>query len=187
MNAEIDVTGALLETERLLLRPFVLADLDDFYAYAKVPDVGEWAGWAHHQSKDESLRILRMFIAEKKTLAAVDKAAAKVIGSIGIERYHSLLPSRFDALKGRELGYALAKEYWGNGLMSEAVRRVIRYAFEDLSLDFLTCSHFSRNERSRRVIEKCGFVYIGSDVYVTQIGTKEPNLYYVLENPRAAK
>jgi len=183
MNTPIDVTFAYLETERLILRPFALSDLDDFFSYASVPDVGEWAGWPHHQNKEESLRILNRFIAEKKTLAIVEKRTGRVIGSVGLETYRCPLPSAYDALKGREIGYVLAKDYWGNGLMSEAVRRVIRYAFEDLHLDFLTVGHFKRNARSRRVIEKCGFRLMGQDDYETAMGTHEENLFYVLDNP----
>lgn len=44
MNLEFKINGKVLETERLILRPFKLEDLDDFYEYASVPDVGERAG-----------------------------------------------------------------------------------------------------------------------------------------------
>jgi ribosomal-protein-alanine N-acetyltransferase len=185
MNAEIDLSGVILETERLFLRPFCEGDLNDFYAYAKVPDVGEWAGWNHHQSIEESRRILSLFISEKKTFALVLKSSGRVIGSVGIEKYHCALPSRYENLKGRELGYVLAKDEWGKGLMSEAVRAVIDYCFATLKLDFLTCSHFVRNHRSQRVIEKAGFHYMGSDVYATLYGTKEDDRYYVLDNPQS--
>lgn len=165
MNAPIDVSSLYIETSRLLLRPFVEADLPDFYAYAKVPDVGEWAGWAHHGSIEESSRV---------------------VGSLGIEEYHCPLPKEYDALQGRELGYVLAKDKWGQGYMSEAVRAVIDYCFSTLNLDFLVCAHFARNERSKRVIQKAGFRLMGHDVYVTRYGTKEDDCYYVLDNPKRA-
>ena len=186
MNAPIDVSSLYIETSRLLLRPFVEADLPDFYAYAKVPDVGEWAGWAHHGSIEESSRVLQLFISEKKTLALVEKKTSRVVGRLGIEEYHCPLPKEYDALQGRELGYVLAKDKWGQGYMSEAVRAVIDYCFSTLNLDFLVCAHFARNERSKRVIQKAGFRLMGHDVYVTRYGTKEDDCYYVLDNPKRA-
>jgi len=187
MNAFVDLSDVHLETERLILRPFTMDDLDDFYAYAKVPDVGEWAGWRHHESIEESRKILTSFISGKKTFALVDKATSRVIGSLGIEVTHIPLPESYRTLKGRELGYVLAQDMWGKGMMSEAVKAVIDYCFNTLNFDFLTCGHFERNIRSKRVIEKAGFRYLGTSIYLTQYGTMENNPYYVLDNPCRAQ
>ena len=62
MNAPVDVTDIRIETERLILRAWREADLADFYEYARVEGVGEMAGWSHHQSVEESRRILDSFI-----------------------------------------------------------------------------------------------------------------------------
>lgn len=60
----------------------------------------------------------------------------------------------------RYLSYALSADYWGHGYMTEAVRAVIRYAFEELDgIDMLSVFHFPDNVRTKRVIEKCGFEY----------------------------
>lgn len=59
MNAEIDISNIKLETERLILRPWEITDLDDFFEYASINGVGEKAGWEYHKSKDESLEILK--------------------------------------------------------------------------------------------------------------------------------
>ena len=128
MNAEFDVTGILLETDRLLLREWKLTDVDDLYEYASVFGVGESAGWPHHKDKDESLYRVKKFIDEKHTFALVYKENNKVIGSLGIEKYGSEDKlSEFFNLKGREIGYVLSKDYWGRGLMTEAVKVVIDY------------------------------------------------------------
>ncbi len=58
------------------------------------------------------------------------------------------------------IGYVLSKAYWGQGLMTEAVKEVIRFCKDECSLDALTIGHFVENERSRRVIEKCGFKFV---------------------------
>ena len=85
MNAVVDLTHVVLETERLMLRNWDYSDLDDFYEYASVEGVGERAGWSHHESKSESLAILKRFIEGKKTFALVLKENQKTIGSLGLE------------------------------------------------------------------------------------------------------
>ena len=69
MNQEIDITGVVLHTPRLTLRPWREEDLEDFYAYARVDGVGQMAGWLPHKDRDESRTILELFIREKTSLA----------------------------------------------------------------------------------------------------------------------
>lgn len=182
MQAPIDVTNIQIETERLILRPWRQSDLEDLYAYASVDGVGEMAGWVHHQNREESQAILDSFIAHKKTFALELKESGHVIGSLGIEEYNA---GEFDEpnLYGRELGYVLSKEHWGRGLMTEAVGAVMDYCFRVLDYDFLTCGHFVRNDRSRRVIEKSGFRHAADGLYKTRYGTEEPERLYVIYNP----
>ena len=181
MNAPIDVTDIRIETERLILRPWMESDLDDFFEYASVDGVGQMAGWLPHQSPEETKLILDMFITHKKTLALVWKQTGKVIGSLGIEPMRPD-PESSDKM-GRELGYVLNKDYWGRGLMPEAVNAVIDYCFNVLGFDYLTCGHFVQNERSRRVIEKSGFKFFDESAFSTHMGTVETARNYVLYNP----
>lgn len=181
MNAPIDVTNIRIETERLVLRPWRESDLDDLYEYASIPGVGEMAGWNHHKSKEESLTILNSFISHKKTFALELKENGKVIGSLGMEEMD---PDPVGAGKlGREIGYVLSRDYWGRGLMPEAVKAVIGYCFDVLNYDYLTCGHFLRNDRSRRVVEKCGFQFFGESMFETRYDTVEVSKNYVLFNP----
>ena len=184
MNAIIDISNVVLETERLILRPWTLHDLDDFFEYAKNPDVGPRAGWLPHENKEKSLEILNMFIADKKTFAIVYKENNKVIGSLGIERYGSedKLTEFFD-YQGREIGYVLSKDYWGKGLMPEVVQAVINYCFDKLNLDFLLCGYFDFNNQSKRVQEKCGFKPYRKLNFETRMGTVEPGVLSLLANP----
>ena len=181
MNKPIDITGLSLKTDRLILRPFKESDLQDFHAYAKVDGVGQMAGWMPHKDLDESRRILDMFIREKKTFAL--EYDGKVIGSLGVEFYNEKDYPEFAALQGREIGYVLSKDYWGQGLMPEAVEAVIRWLFDTENLDFLICGHFARNARSRRVIEKCGFRYIRTVRFQTEYGTEDLSMEYILFHP----
>lgn len=184
MNAEFRINGTQIETSRLILRAFQESDLEDFYRYASVDGVGEMAGWKHHESREETRRILDSFIEHDKTFALCLKENNRVIGSLGVEKYglEDKLSEFFD-YRGRELGYVLSKEYWGMGLMPEAVTAVIRYLFEELNLDFLTCGYFTRNQQSKRVQEKCGFVPYRRLTIDTKLGTREPTILNLLKNP----
>ena len=175
MNADIDISSVSLKTKRLLLRPFRREDLHDFYEYAKVDGVGEMAGWRHHESIETTKIILEDFIKTKKTFAIVYKD--KVIGSFGIEKYDEEEFKEFNDLKCREIGYVLSKDYWGKGLMPEAVTSVCDYLFSCVGLDLILCAYFDFNERSRRVIEKCGFKY-----YKEYMRTEMGNEYLCVMN-----
>jgi [ribosomal protein S5]-alanine N-acetyltransferase len=146
-----------LETERLILRTWSQGDLDDFYEYAKAPDVGPNAGWAPHVNKELSARILQSFIMSGDVWAIEYKQNHKAIGSLGLHE-----DKKREGVNSKMVGYALSHDYWGRGLMSEAVKCVIKYAFEKLELDVLSVYHYPSNLRSRRVIEKCGFKYEGT-------------------------
>ncbi len=179
MNKEIDISNLTLTTSRLILRPWKLSDLDDFYEYASVDGVGQMAGWLPHENKEVSVRILKDFIEGKKTFALVYQN--KVIGSLGIEKYNEAELKEFDPLFARELGFVLSKDYWGKGLMSEAVQEVVRYLFEDEGLDVIFCGHFVSNHQSKRVQEKNGFHFYKKILFTTRFNTVEEtnlNLLY---------
>lgn len=178
MNTAIDMSHVILRTDRLILRPWRETDLDDFYEYASVDGVGQMAGWRPHADKEESREIMSLFIRQKKTFAL--EYQGKVIGSIGIENYNEERYPEFKEKKCREIGYVLSKDYWGQGLMPEAVREVIRYLFEDVGLDVIFCGHFLSNKQSARVQEKCGFRHYAYDLYETRMGTVEENEVAIL-------
>ena len=184
MNASFEIGELVLETERLILRPFKQSDLHDFNEYASVPGVGEMAGWKHHETIEKTQEILDMFIKEDKTFAIVFKKTNKVIGSLGVEKYGlEEKLTEFTSYYGREIGYVLSKDYWGKGIMPEAVGAVIHYLFNDLNMDFLTCGYYDFNDRSKRVQEKCGFKPYRRLVMDTRLGTKEHGVLNLLLNP----
>lgn len=170
MATDINIQEVTLETDRLVLRGWRQEDLDDFYEYAKVEGVGEAAGWIHHASKEESQKILTMFIEEGNDFAIVNKENNKVIGSFGIMDYTSedeVLMSQ----RGKEIGYVLSKDYWGMGLMSEAATVVKEYLFTSCSMDYLICGYFTGNDKSKRVAEKLGFRALNQKVVERPSGT----------------
>lgn len=184
MNADFKLNGKIIETERLILRPFKQSDLDDFYEYASVDGVGKMAGWSPHENKEKSQEILNMFINGDKTFALFYKEDSRVIGSLGVEKYgNEEKLTEFSDYIGRELGFVLSKEYWGKGLMSEAVNAVINYLFNELHYDFLTSGYFIFNNQSKRVQEKCGFKPYRKLIIETRMGTKEDTILNLLINP----
>ncbi len=185
MLAPVDVIWIQIETDSLILRALKHDGQDDYSTYASVPGVGEMAGWPHHKDIAVSQSILDLFIQEKKTFALVLKETGNVIGSLGLEGMDPD-PHEKDLL-GREVGYVLSKEYWGRGLMPEAVNAVARYCFDTLWYDYLTCCHFRKNVQSKRVIEKCGFQYFGESMFKTTLGTMEPSCNYIRYNPNKGR
>ena len=181
MNKQINTTGVVLTTDCLTLRPWRESDLNDFYEYASVDGVGQMAGWVPHRDIEESKAILSRFIAGKNEFAL--EYQGKAIGSLGIKKYREDQYPELNALQGREIGYVLSKEYWGQGLMPEAVKAVIDWLFNEERLDFIICGHFVHNARSRRVIEKCGFRYIKTVPFETHFNTVETCWDYILYHP----
>ena len=148
----------IVETERLIVRNWQLDDLDDYYEYAKKPNVGSMAGWKPHSSKDESLNHLKSFIENDEVWAIVLKENSKIIGHLKI--YPDENRGKFSERNSAKLiNYALSEDYWGKGYMTEAVKTAVKYTFGEMNIEVLTAFYFPHNISSKRVLEKCGFEY----------------------------
>ena len=152
----------MLETKRLILRPWQVEDAESCNRYAKNPNIGPKAGWPVHESVENSREIIRTVLSAPNTFAVVLKQNMEPIGNISlmIGKQCNLT----NAADEGEIGYWLGEPYWGQGFIPEAVQCLIRYAFEDCCLKKLWCGSFEGNHNSRRVQEKCGFHYAGSEV-----------------------
>ncbi len=146
--------ATMLETERTLLRPWEEADAEECYKYAKDPRVGPIAGWPVHTSVENSLQVIRDVLMVPETYAIVLKETGLPVGSIGL--HHNDLAEKEDEV---ELGYWLGVPYWGQGLVPEAARELLRHAFEDLHMARVWCAYYDGNGKSKRVQEKLGFRY----------------------------
>ncbi len=143
----------VLETERLILRPWEETDAEECYRYAKDPLVGPPAGWPVHTSAENSREIIRDVLSVPETYAIVLKETGLPAGSIGLH-FHSDLAEKDDEA---ELGYWLGVPWWGRGIVPEAAREMLRHAFEDLGLARVWCGYYDGNTKSKRVQEKLGF------------------------------
>lgn len=144
----------ILQTKRLLLRPWCEEDAEQLFLYASDPEVGPPAGWKPHTSVENSREVIRNILAVPETYAVCLKENGKPIGSIGLHRND--LADQEDEL---ELGYWIGRPFWGQGLIPEASREILRHAFCDLGMNRIWCGHYDGNTKSRRVQEKLGFVY----------------------------
>ncbi len=144
-----------LETERLILRRWEDSDAENLFEYAKDPDVGPIAGWPAHRSIEESRDVIRNVFSGKEAYAVCLKTDHQAIGAIELKlNGHTDMTEREDEC---ELGYWLGKPFWGQGLIPEAVREMLRHAFEDLGMQKVWCGYYEGNVKSKRVQEKCGF------------------------------
>ena len=147
----------ILQTERLLLRPWNESDAESLYEYARDERIGPVAGWPVHTSVENSREIIRTVLSAPETYAVCRRGDDRPVGCVGLTagaRSNLVLPE-----DEGEIGYWIGVPFWGQGLIPEAVRELIRHAFADTGLTTLWCGYFDGNEQSRRVQEKCGFRY----------------------------
>ncbi len=164
-----------IETERLVLRPWREDDAPALYQYASDPEVGPSAGWAPHTSAEDSLHVLRTILMKDHNWAITIKPSDEPVGAIGIPQ------GKQPEENGEyEIGYWIAKPFWGKGYVPEAVRALMSLYFS-FGAERLWCSHFPGNNKSRRVIEKCGFSYRFNGSWTTETGEPRETVYYALE------
>lgn len=141
-----------LETPRLLLRRWKPLDYDAFLAIAGDPQVMLSSGARPAMTLQEGEAQFHRAMRDENCFALVVKATGQPIGKIKFQK--DLRRFRVNSLS---IGYELRRDHWGRGYMPEALSAMIRCAFEDRGVEVLAISHFAGNDRSRRVIEKCGF------------------------------
>lgn len=146
-----------MHTKRLVLRKWNTDDAENLYEYARDPAVGPIAGWPPHKSIEESREIIKNVFSAAEAYAICLKGDNKAIGAIELKlNGHTDMTERDDEC---ELGYWLGEPFWGQGIMPEAAKEMIRHAFEDLGMRAIWCGYYDGNDKSKRVQEKCGFRY----------------------------
>ncbi len=146
-----------LKTNRLILRPWRESDAESLYEYAKDPLVGPAAGWPPHKNVEESLEVIRNVFTGKECYAVCLQEDGRAIGAVELKlKGKTDLTDREDEC---ELGYWIGRPFWGRGCIPEAVRELLRHGFEDLGMRAVWCESYDGNIKSKRVQEKCGFVY----------------------------
>lgn len=142
----------VIETERLLIRRWERGDFDAFVRIVSDPEVMTPAGCEPAKTLESASVFFSRDLRNDLCYAIVLKENNLVIGRIKLQsdlrRFH---------VNSLSVGYELRRDYWGHGYMTEALTVMIDYAFVKKKVDVMAVSHYAGNDRSQRVIEKCGF------------------------------
>ena len=149
-----------LDTPRLRLRKLTMRDAQDIYDYSRDPQVAKHVLWDAHRSVGESRAYLRYMLrkyrmGEPASWGIELKSTGRIIGTIG---YMWIQSDNAAA----EVGYSLSRAHWGQGIMTEALRAVIDYAFSSLRLNRIEAIHEVDNPASGAVMRKCGMLHEGT-------------------------
>ena len=145
----------ILQTERLILRPFTPEDAEGMYRnWASDPEVTRYLTWPAHSSADVTQMLLRDWVSRYENgdyfnWAIGWKENGQIIGNISVV-------NMIEEIEAAEIGYCMSRSFWGRGVMPEALRAVEGYLFETVGVNRIAASHDARNPKSGRVMEKAG-------------------------------
>lgn len=147
-----------IKTERLLLRPFCLYDVKNYFALITDPEVLSGTDMPHELEEScvrEWIVAHPEFWERRRELymLATSLSTREIIGSVSIFTH--------DRHNKADLGYWMAKSAWGKGYATEATLAMVKYAFETMKLHRMEANHLLRNPTSGRVLQKLGFKYEG--------------------------
>lgn len=172
-----------IETERIKLVKIEEYMLNDVYEYSSDASVSEFLLWSIHESKEYTREYLKYIKHLYKKCnffdwAIIIKTENKMIGTCGF--------SEIDIKNNRAfVGYVLNSKYWNRGIATEALRLVIDFAFENLNLSEIHAKFMSDNFKSKKTLEKCGFIFdeIKKEKIVVKGIEREVEFAY-LKNPK---
>lgn len=149
---------ARIEGTRFILREFAESDLDNSMAIVGDPDVTVFLSF-DTRTRDQQAELLAKDIARAQSdprpdyyLAIADRDTDQLIGFVRIA---------LDAHQRGELGYALRKDRWGQGITTEACQLILDFGYKTLSLHRIQAACGPNNVGSQKVLENLGFAYEG--------------------------
>jgi ribosomal-protein-alanine N-acetyltransferase len=153
-QAEVPKIHSILKTKRLILRETSLDDSTAIFRNLSDPDIARWFFVQPHTQLEQTTQFIYQFIAEFEqakglTWGITLKANSRCIGTCGYGDNEI-------GNKG-EIGFDLAKEYWGKGLMSEGLTAIFDYGFDDLMLTKVEAYTYCNNVRAKNLLEKLAF------------------------------
>ena len=148
-----------LITERLLMRPITRDDIDFIFELFKRSETNKYSEYPDLKTRDEAVEMYESYLKpgfnDHFRVIIENKDTGTPMGTIGLYKYS-------ETHRRAEMGYDLLKEYWGNGYISEAVRAITNYGFNDLGLIRIEATVDQENSRSIRVLERAGFKHEGT-------------------------
>lgn len=173
-----------LETDRLFLKKISHYNIEDMYQYASDEEVTRYVSWFRHTSKETTRQCITFLQNQYETgeyyeWALIRKSDNKMIGTAGLSAFNS-------AENSSEIGYVIAKEYWNRGFATEALAKIIEFAFVELRLSQVYGYTYPENTASKKVMEKCGMRYAGTRIYalIKSEETIEAEMYVREEGAR---
>ena len=174
-----------LETERLILRRFVIEDAAAMYKnWASDADVTKYLSWPAHTSPEISENLMAEWVkkyGDEKFYqwAIVLKPADEPIGSISVV-------SMKEDISMVHIGYCIGKKWWHKGIMSEALKAVIDFLFDEVGANRIESYHDPNNPNSGGVMKKCGMKYEGTlrSCKKTNQGITDACVYSILKSER---
>lgn len=159
---EIIKENSILESSRLILRPFSIEDVDDVLLYTSDDIVTKYLTWPSYKDKSEAEEVVKKFYIDKIGVFAIElKSENKCIGCIDLR----LCIEHNKA----SIGYVLNRKYWNNNYMSEALSLILDLSFSKLELNRIEATHYVGNEGSGRVMQKCGMEYEGTGLQEVKV------------------
>jgi RimJ/RimL family protein N-acetyltransferase len=170
-------SGLIIETARLVLRAPCKRDLDGIVELANNLKVAEMTATIPHPytMKDAESWLEKVSAGRGHSMVLFVKGEKRVL--VGVAGF-----GHRGEEHNPEIGYWIGETHWGKGFATEASRALIDHAFSETGIDALSASCRIQNESSRRVIEKCGFSWVGTGLnQVKALGASVPVDRFVLE------
>jgi Acetyltransferases, including N-acetylases of ribosomal proteins len=163
-----------MKNQRIMLRNFRNDDLSDLFEYSSQVGVGEMAGWKHHVSLTISKKVLANNIRDTNIFAIVYREINKVIGHIAVNP-----DSENSQENTKELGFVLNQNYQNRGIMQDVIKLVLEHLFSN-NIEFVYACCYQDNEPSKKLIEKCGFLFEQTGTHFSQeLDQSFPTFEYV--------
>ena len=147
-----------IETERLILRNYKESDLQDYWEYVSQANVGPRCGWPAYTEKEKAAERLKYETTKPFQFAIELKDSHKVIGSIELMETRDTMLEKLQCKpeETREIGCLLNENFWGKGIMTEAMKAIVKYGFDNMGLKVITAGYYEPNAGSGKVQMKCG-------------------------------
>ncbi len=159
------------------IRPWTAADLDDLVRFADNPNVARRLtdAFPNPYTVEDGKAFLAAIAVDNPVRVFAIEVDGRAVGSIGV------FPQSDVHRRNAEMGYWLAEEYWGLGIVAQAIGQIVEYGFRTFDIDRIFARPFGSNLRSQRGLEKAGFTlearFSGT---VIKDGKHEDEIYFAI-------